>query len=65
VGLPDLPRGFLITDVRLGPGSLHVSGLLPEWRMELPIARLEDVITRLSDGGRVLNLNWLLRRGAD
>jgi hypothetical protein len=51
LGLPDLPRGFLITDVRLGPGSLRVSGLLPEWRMELPLTRLEDIITRLWRGG--------------
>jgi hypothetical protein len=65
LGLPDLPRGFLITDVRLGPGSLHVTGLLPEWRMELPLTRLEDIITRLSEGG-LLNLSWpTLRRGTD
>ncbi len=52
VPLPKLPHGLLVTDVTLGSDSLRLSALLPEWRMELPLRHLEDVITRLSQGAR-------------
>ena len=48
VPLPDLPHGLLVTDVRLGSDALEVSGLLPQWRMELPLRNLEEIITQLS-----------------
>ncbi len=50
VPLPDLPHGLLVTDVRLGSEALEVSGLLPQWRMELPLRSLEEIITQLSRG---------------
>ncbi|MBW0014209.1 LmeA family phospholipid-binding protein [Mycobacterium sp.] len=50
VPLPDLPHGLLVTDVRLESDALEVSGLLPQWRMELPLRSLEEIITRLSRG---------------
>ncbi|MBV8178936.1 MAG: hypothetical protein JO045_09000, partial [Mycobacterium sp.] len=50
----DLPHGLLVTDVRLGSDALEVSGLLPQWRMELPLRSLEDIVTQLSRG--VFNL---------
>jgi hypothetical protein len=56
VPLPELPHELLVTDVSLGPDSLQLSGLLPEWRMELPPRYLEDVITRLSQGA--LSFTW-------
>jgi hypothetical protein len=56
VPLPELPHELLVTDVSLGLDSLQLSGLLPEWRMELPPRYLEDVITRLSQG--VLSFVW-------
>jgi hypothetical protein len=56
VPLPDLPHGLLVTDVDLGAESLHVSGLLPEWRMELPLRNLEDLISQLSQGA--LSFAW-------
>ncbi|OBK20558.1 hypothetical protein A5634_12565 [Mycobacterium asiaticum] len=56
VPLPELPHGLMITHVELVPNSLHVSGLLPEWRMELPLRALEDLITQLSQGA--LTFSW-------
>ncbi|QLL08568.1 LmeA family phospholipid-binding protein [Mycobacterium vicinigordonae] len=56
VPLPELPHGLMITGVELNPGALHVSGLLPEWRMELSLPALEDLITRLSQGA--LSFSW-------
>jgi hypothetical protein len=50
VPLPALPHGLLVTDVRLGSDALEVSGLLPQWRMELPLRNLEEIITQLSQG---------------
>ncbi|GAB7144317.1 LmeA family phospholipid-binding protein [Mycobacterium riyadhense] len=56
VPLPELPRGLLITGVELGSDSLRLSALLPEWRMDLPLRHLEDLITRLSQGA--LSFSW-------
>jgi hypothetical protein len=56
VPLQELPHGLLVTDVSLGSGSLQVSGLLPEWRMDLPLRHLEDLISRLSQGA--LSFAW-------
>jgi len=56
IALPELPLGLLVTDVSLGAGALQVSALLPEWRMDLPLRHLEDVITRLSQGA--LSFTW-------
>jgi hypothetical protein len=58
--LPDLPRGLLVTGVRVGADSLQLSGLLPEWRMELPLRRLEDTINHLSQRAGALSLAWPL-----
>ncbi len=64
VPLPELPHGLLITGVGLGLDSLQVSALLPEWRMELPLRHLEDLISRLSQGA--LSFTWpSLLRGSD
>jgi hypothetical protein len=40
---------------------VRLTGTLPQWRMEVPRARLEDVITQLSAVGRPLNLIWPTR----
>lgn len=56
VPLPELPHGLMITEVELAPDSLHLAGLLPEWRMELPLRALEELITRLSQGA--LSFSW-------
>ncbi len=56
VPLPELPHGLLITDVTLGADALQVSALLPEWRMDLPLRHLEDVISQLSQGA--LSFAW-------
>jgi hypothetical protein len=64
VPLPDLPHGLVVTDVSLGSDSLQVSALLPEWRTDLPLRHLEDLIARLSQGA--LSFTWpLLLRGFD
>jgi hypothetical protein len=54
--LPGLPHGLLVTGVTLGVDSLQVSALLPEWRMDLPLRHLEDVISQLSQGA--LSFAW-------
>ncbi|MGB9222661.1 hypothetical protein [Mycobacterium sp.] len=64
VPLPDLPHGLVVTDVRLESDSLQVSALLPEWRADLPLRQLEDLIARLSQGA--LSFTWpALLRGSD
>jgi hypothetical protein len=64
VQLPDLPHGLLVTAVALGADSLQISALLPEWRMDLPLRHLEDVISQLSQGA--LSFAWpSLLRGSD
>jgi hypothetical protein len=56
VPLPDLLHGLLVTGVTLGADSLQISALLPEWRMDLPLRHLEDVISQLSQGA--LSFTW-------
>lgn len=64
VPMPALPQGLLVTDVSLAPDALQLSALLPEWRMDLPLRHLEDLITRLSQGA--LSFTWpSLPRGFD
>lgn len=64
VPLPELPRGLLLTDVNLGLDTLELSATLPEWRTELPLRHLENLITGLSQG--VLSFSWpSLLRGSD
>ena len=56
VPLPDLPHGLLVTGVTLGEDSLQISALLPEWRTDVPLRHLEDVISQLSQGA--LSFAW-------
>jgi hypothetical protein len=60
VRLPDLPRGLLVTGISFGADSLQLSGLLPEWRMKLPLRRLEETINQLSRRTGALRLVWPL-----
>jgi hypothetical protein len=63
VRLPPLPHGLALTGVEFEPGVVRLTGALPEWRMEVPRTRLEDMITQLSAVGRPLNLSWPSRAG--
>lgn len=56
VPLPELPLGLMITGVELSSDTLQVSGLLPEWRMQLPLRALEELLTRLSQGA--FSFSW-------
>lgn len=56
VHLPELPHGLQLTDICIEPGKLSLSGTLQEWRIDVPRARLEDVVNQLSVVGRPLNL---------
>ena len=56
VELPDLPNGLLITKVDVRPNCVLIFGLLPEWRMDLPLSRLEDIVSQLSGRTGILNL---------
>ena len=56
IELPDLPNGLLITKVDVRPSCVLIYGLLPEWQMDLPLSRLEDIVTQLSGRTGILNL---------
>ena len=56
VQLPELASGLTLTELSFGPQSVRLAGSLPEWRAEVPRARVEDVLTQLSAVGRPLNL---------
>ena len=56
VKLPEVASGLTLTELSFGPQSVRLAGSLPEWRAEVPRARVEDVLTQLSVVGRPLNL---------
>lgn len=56
VRLPPLPHGLELTGVEFDSHVVRLTGVLPEWRMEIPRTRLEDMISQLSAVGRPLNL---------
>ncbi|MDR3661653.1 MAG: hypothetical protein P4L86_14915 [Mycobacterium sp.] len=58
VRLPDLPHGLTLTSVALVPGGVRVGAILPEWRVDLPRAVLDEVTNQLSVVGRPLDLIW-------
>lgn len=58
VRVPELPHGLELTSVSFAPGMVRLTGTLPEWRMDMPRTRLEDIIGQLSAVGRPLNLIW-------
>jgi hypothetical protein len=61
VHLPDLPHGLQLSDIGFAPDLLCLSGSLPEWRIDVPRTRIEDVVSQLSVVGRPLNLTRLGR----
>jgi hypothetical protein len=61
VRLPELPHGLVLTGISIEPGLLRLSGSLPEWRIDVPRRRLEDIVNQLSVVGRPLNLTRLGR----
>ncbi|WP_445170635.1 hypothetical protein ACTXG7_14610 [Mycolicibacterium sp. Dal123E01] len=62
VHLPELASGLVLTSLSFGPGTLHLTGSLPEWRADVPIARIEDVLSQLSAVGLPINLTGRTRR---
>jgi hypothetical protein len=56
IELPDLPKGLLITKVDVRPGAVLLYGLLPEWHIDLPLSRLEDIVAQLTERSGILNL---------
>jgi hypothetical protein len=61
VRLAELPNGLVLTGISFAPGVVRLSGLLPEWRMDIPRKRLEDILAQLSVVGVPLNLTRLGR----
>jgi hypothetical protein len=51
IQLPALASGLILTDVKLGPNAVHLSGQLPQWQADLPRARIEDLLNQLSAVG--------------
>jgi len=62
IGLPDIPNGLVLTKVTLQSGSVLLYGLMPEWRTDMPLGRLEEIVSQLSARGGVLNLARSARR---
>jgi hypothetical protein len=58
VRLPPLPHGLELTAVEFDAHIVRLTGVLPEWRMEVPRTRLDDMISQLSVVGKPLNLIW-------
>lgn len=56
IGLPVIPKGVVLTKVTLQSGSVLLYGLLPEWHTDMPLGRLEDIVSQLGSRGGVLNL---------
>ncbi len=56
VRLPELASGLRLTGLDFDPNTLRLTGRLPEWRAEVPRARIEYIITQLSGVGRTLVL---------
>ncbi len=44
VNLPPLPHGLALTDVEFEPELLRVRAVLPQWRVEITRAHLEDLL---------------------
>jgi hypothetical protein len=63
VHLPQLPHGLRLTGISFAPDTLCLTGMLPEWRVDVPRGRLEDIINQLSVVGRPLNLTRFARGG--
>jgi hypothetical protein len=61
IHLPELAHGLQVTGVTFAPDVVRVSGIIPEWRMEMSRKRLEEIIAQLSAAGRTLNLTRLTR----
>lgn len=58
VRLPPLPHGLELTAVEFDSHVVRLTGVMPEWRVEIPRSRLEDAIGQLSVVGRPLSLIW-------
>ena len=61
IRLPELPHGVRLTEISFAPGVVMLSAAVAEWRMDLPLTRLEDILGQLSAVGRPLQLNRLGR----
>ena len=48
--------GLVLTEISFAPGVVRLAGTLPEWRMDVPRKRLEDILNQLSVAGVPLNL---------
>lgn len=47
VPLPELPRGVLLTRIAFAPDAVQLTATLPEWRLEMPRTRLEQLLAQL------------------
>jgi hypothetical protein len=63
VPIPELPHGLTLIDISIEPDKLCLSGRLEQWRIDVPRARLEDVVNQLSVVGRPLRPLNLTRFG--
>jgi hypothetical protein len=58
VRVPELPHGLQLTSIDFAPGIVRLTGTLPEWRVDMPRTRLEDIVGQLSAVGRPLSIIW-------
>lgn len=62
IALPPLPNGMTLTAVEFDAHLLRLHATVPEWRMDMPRARLDDMIAQVSTVGMPLRLSWPSRR---
>jgi hypothetical protein len=58
LALPELPRGLVVTDVEVDADVLRISGALQQWRIDLPLRHIEDIIVFLTQRAGTLDLAW-------
>lgn len=62
VRLRPLPSQLRLTTIEPGPGVVHLHGVLPVWRRQMPTGRLNDLLSQIRAATSLLDLTAWLRR---
>ena len=62
VRLRPLPSELRLTGIEPGPGVVHLHGVLPVWRKQVPTGRLNDLLGQIRTATSLLDLTAWLRR---
>ena len=61
IGMPRFPLGAIFTRAGVESGSVVAHGLLPQWTIEMPLGRMEDMVQQLRSHSELLNLTQAAR----